>query len=660
MITTPMRRGRLLAGLLLVMHALAGCLNSAGPETPTITDQPKDRIGFLGSAVRFDVGVSGKPPMTFQWLRNGQAIAGATGIAYQTPILTAEDDGAKFSVRISNAEGSVTSSEATVKVNGPPTLTTQPANVSVAAGASASFTVAATGESLAYQWLRDEVPISGANAATYTISATTAADDGVVFRAYALNPAGFVVSNPATLTVTGTPVVAVPPVGQTVVAGEPAIFGVKATGGNLLYQWQRNGVDIPGATTATYRIAAAALTDDNASFTVRMTNPQGNATSAAAVLRVVDGAVAPLAALAAEISLSRGTTGANSFTLVRRGNGSIAGWGYNVEGQLGNGAPALASDTPTAVVLPAGRLATAVAAGFNHALALLDNGDVLSWGFNDLGQLGLGDVLPRATPNKVSLPRPAVAVAAGRGFSVVALDDGRVFTWGGNTIGQLGNGGRDSVIIPVQATGLTGIIAVAAGNSHALALGADGRVWAWGANASGQLGEGSFKPSLVPVVTGLSEIARIRAGGDHSAAVSRRRALYLWGENADGQLGLGAGAPADLGVPAGVARAAVDVAPGSRMTLFVGSDGLARSTGANDAGSLGDGGTTARNTFGAVSAVSAGITVGAGGLSFAAAITDNGTTFMWGDNGSKQLGNTTITATGTATPTAVPNFDAIP
>jgi alpha-tubulin suppressor-like RCC1 family protein len=224
----------------------------------------------------------------------------------------------------------------------------------------------------------------------------------------------------------------------------------------------------------------------------------------------------------------------------------------------------------------------------------------------------------------------------------------------------LGNGGRDAVVNPVQATGLTGIIAVAAGNAHALALGGDGRVWAWGANASGQLGDGSFKASLVPVVTGLAEIVRIRAGGDHSAAVSRRRTLYLWGENADGQLGLGAGAPADLGVPAGAAQAVVDAAPGSRMTLLVGSDGLARSAGANDAGSLGDGGTTARNTFGAVSAVSAGITVGAGGLSFAAAIADNGTTFMWGDNGSKQLGNTTITATGTATPTAVPNFDAIP
>lgn len=653
-------RGRVLAGLLLCAHALAGCLSGAGPEAPTITEQPKDRIGFLGATVRFDVGVSGKPPMTFQWLRNGQAIQGATGITYVTDFLTAADDGAKFSVRISNAQGTVTSTEASVKVNGPPVLTTQPVSVTVAVGASASFTVAGTGESLSYQWLRDELPIAGATAATYTISATTAADDGAVFRAYILNPAGYVVSNAATLTVTAAPAVGVQPVGQTVAAGEPAIFSVRATGGNLAYQWQRNGVDIAGATGATYRIAAAAAADDNASFTVRMTNPQGSVTSAAAALRVTSAAVAPVPALAAEVSLSRNTISGNSFTLVRRSDGTVAGWGYNADGQLGNGTPGAASDTIVQAVLPAGRRATAVAAGFNHGLALLDNGDVLAWGGNDLGQLGLGDTVARATPTKVVLPRPAVAVAAGRAFSVAALDDGRVFTWGSNTIGQLGDGAREASVSPVQATGLTGIVAVAAGTAHALALGSDGRVWAWGANASGQVGDGSFKAALVPVATGLVEIARIRAGGDHSAAVSRRRSLYLWGENADGQLGLGAGAPVDVGAPVGVSQAVVDAAPGTRMTLSVGSDGLARSAGGNDSGSLGDGGTTARNTFGAVSVVSAGITVGAGGQSFAAAITDSGTLFMWGDNGSKQLGNPAIAVGGTPTPTAVPNFDAIP
>ena len=68
--------------------------------------------------------------------------------------------------------------------------------------------MAGAGDSLAYQWLRDEVPITGATSATYTFTAA-AADDGVVFRAYVVNPGGYAVSAPATLTVTGVPAVLV-------------------------------------------------------------------------------------------------------------------------------------------------------------------------------------------------------------------------------------------------------------------------------------------------------------------------------------------------------------------------------------------------------------------------------------------------------------------
>jgi len=64
---------------LSVLLALSSCLSSAGPEAPTITDQPKDRVAFVGQQVKFDLGLSGKPPLSFQWLRNGVAIAGATG-----------------------------------------------------------------------------------------------------------------------------------------------------------------------------------------------------------------------------------------------------------------------------------------------------------------------------------------------------------------------------------------------------------------------------------------------------------------------------------------------------------------------------------------------------------------------------------------------------
>ena len=67
-----------LLGLSLTLLWLSACLSSAAPKAPTITEQPKDRTGFVTQAVKFDLGVSGKPPFTFQWFRNGVAIAGAT------------------------------------------------------------------------------------------------------------------------------------------------------------------------------------------------------------------------------------------------------------------------------------------------------------------------------------------------------------------------------------------------------------------------------------------------------------------------------------------------------------------------------------------------------------------------------------------------------
>jgi hypothetical protein len=204
------------------------------------------------------------------------------------------------------------------------------------------------------------------------------------------------------------------------------------------------------------------------------------------------------------------------------------------------------------------------------------------------------------------------------------------------------------------------VVQIASGNNHVLALRLDGSVWAWGSNVSGQIGDGSFKPARLPTPTWLTQIQRIRAGGDSSLAISQRRGLYLWGENANGQIGLGSTAPADVGVPSAVRRNVIDAAAGEKGTMVLGADGLLVAAGANDGGSLGDGGTTARNTFGAVSVVSGAISVDIGGLSFAAAIGAEGTTWTWGDNTAKQLGNSSLSATGTPTPTVVPSLDAVP
>lgn len=662
---TPVRLPRFLrafATLLLFATSLllSSCLSNAGSESPQISEQPKDRTAFVGQVAKFDFGASGKPPFTFQWLRNGVAIAGATAQTYSTDALTLADNGAKFAVKITNAQGSVTSSEATLTVKPGPIVTSDPVAQTVAAGGSVTFSVTATGEQLQYQWLRDEQPISGATSASYSINATAAADDGAVFAVLVGNPGGVVGSKSVTLTVNSSPALTIQPVSQTVVAGDPVALAVSATGGNVQYQWRRNGTSIAGATTRILRLSAAAAADDGAEFSVVVSNAQGSVTSNAATLRVTSGSVSTLPVAAAQVALSKPGVAAAGFTLVRRSNGSLASWGYNTDGQRGDGTSGAASDTIGTVTLPAGRTARQIAAGGYHALVLLDNGDVYSWGLNDNGQLGLGDSLSRTAPTKVTLPRPALAVAAGRAFSLALLDDGRVYAWGANTIGQLGNNSRDPSSTPVVVGGLTGVAQIAAGNTHALALRSDGSVSAWGANASGQLGDGSFKPSRVPVATGLTQIARIRAGGDVSLAISQRRALYLWGENGDGQLGLGSAATTDIGIATGVARDAIDAAAGERGTMVLGSNGLLRATGANDAGSLGDGGTTARNTLAAVSVVSQGIAVDMGGLSFAAAIGVDGITWTWGDNSAKQLGNSTIAAAGTSTPTVVPSFDAIP
>jgi glucose/arabinose dehydrogenase len=88
------------------------------------------------------------------------------------------------------------------------------------------------------------------------------------------------------------PVITSHPAGKTVAVGQPVTFSVSASGAApLTYQWQRNGVDIPGATASSYRIGSAALADNGARFRVRVTNRSGSAVSNPATLRVLDNAV---------------------------------------------------------------------------------------------------------------------------------------------------------------------------------------------------------------------------------------------------------------------------------------------------------------------------------------------------------------------------------
>src|SRR5436309_1449338 len=127
----------------------------------------------------------------------------------------------------------------------------------VTAGQTAAFPVVAAGTApLSYQWQKNGVNITGASSASYTTAKTTTADSGSTFRVVVTNTAGTVTSSAATLTVNAAavaPTITTQPANQTVTAGQTATFAVVAAGtAPLGYQWQKNGVNITGATSASY------------------------------------------------------------------------------------------------------------------------------------------------------------------------------------------------------------------------------------------------------------------------------------------------------------------------------------------------------------------------------------------------------------------------
>jgi hypothetical protein len=299
---------------LLLAAGLPGCgevgvSNSGGgstvgnpaPVAPAITRQPANAVAALGTQASFSVGVTGTSPLDYQWLRNGAVIPGATGTGYTTPATTSADNGALFSVTVSNVAGSVTSSTALLTVVGAsgaaaPVVTRQPANQTVSVGRQATFVVTASGSApLTYRWLKNAVAISGATAASYTTPAATSADNGARFTVTVTNAAGSTTSTGALLSVVSSPAAVAPaittqPAGQSVAVGKSATFTVVASGtAPLSYQWRKNGVAIAGATAASYTTPATLSTDNGAQFAVTVSNAAGSISSNNALLTVTGG-----------------------------------------------------------------------------------------------------------------------------------------------------------------------------------------------------------------------------------------------------------------------------------------------------------------------------------------------------------------------------------
>ncbi|WP_395737483.1 cadherin-like beta sandwich domain-containing protein [Prosthecobacter sp.] len=293
-------------------------------------------------------------------------------------------------------------------------------------------------------------------------------------------------------------------------------------------------------------------------------------------------------------------------------DGTVAAWGSNANGQLGDGTTS-SSTTPVAVVMSGallGKKIIAVAAGAQHSLALCSDGTLAAWGDGSFGQIGDNGVLDRPTPVLVNMVgalsgRRVVAISASASHSVALCSDGTVFCWGDNTNGELGNGGNTRSLQPAAVTtsgALLGrsVVAVACGQNHTLALLADGAVAAWGANASKQLGNSSTTASNVPVLVDASgvlngrRVAKIAAGGNSGLVLCSDGFLAAWGLNDRGQLGVNS-ASGSFGTPQAVVmtgalsgKTVSRIQAGYRSSSVVCRDGSMAAWGAGTFGQLGN------------------------------------------------------------------------
>lgn len=264
---------------------------------PQITVHPQSRIVSAGSNVIFAVTASGSPSPVYQWRFNGVNIPGATASNY-TRLNAQSADAGDYSVIVSNIAGVEFSSNATLMVNGPPSITAQPEHRAVLVGGTATFHVTAVGAPvLAYQWkkdgtnLADSATISGAAESTLTVSGVQTADLGT-YSVSVSNGFGGAVSDPATLTLASAPTIQAQPQSRTNQAGTTATFQVVASGGGLHYQWRRAGTNVVNSTTVTgvntdTLMLNTVLRADAASYTVVITNAAGSVTSAPATLTVL-------------------------------------------------------------------------------------------------------------------------------------------------------------------------------------------------------------------------------------------------------------------------------------------------------------------------------------------------------------------------------------
>ncbi len=524
-------------------HSLA--LVQSGPVQ--ILQHPVSQEISFTSNVTFSVTATGFEPLSYQWYFNGLPIStnnirvsGTTNATLTITNLQFSDIGT-YAVVVSNAFGSVLSSDASLMVISPPFITSRSPDQTVGAGTFVTLSVTADGTPpLSYQWTFNKTNLPGRIIRSLSFSDAQPEHSGI-YSVIVSNLYGIASTNIA-LTVTNAvpyftqqPSIRTPDLRTTLTSPVPiggsVALTVSARGSlPLNYQWRFNGVDISGGTNATLLLNQLRY-DQTGFYSVEVSNTFGSTNSIKLFLNVAQVLVAgtPFAgntntpsALSNVVAVAAG----GSHVMALRTDGTVRTWLANV-GYIFDSAFAV-TNVPGSVTN-----VIAIAAGRSHCLALRSNGTVVAWGANASGQTNV----PPSLSNVV-----AIAAGAFRSYAIKA--DGTVTGWGNQ---------------PAVPLGLSNVVAVAAGPSQNLALKRNGTVIAWATSST----------SLASVPPGLSNVIAIAAGSAVNRALRQDGTVVAWTSAAgftlvlDGQSFL---------------SNAVAIAVGSGVSMLLKQDGTIRSS----------------------------------------------------------------------------------